>query len=137
MKAKIERRNQAFHFETKFGSHSVHIDGNPAIGGEDKGVRPMQLMLAGIGGCVSIDLGLILEKQRQVLNDYNITVHGERHEDGAKAFKSIHLEFCLKGILDEKKTERAIDLAINKYCSAIQSLDKSIKISSEFRIETD
>jgi len=135
MKVKLERKNQAFHFESKMGEHRVQVDGNPKIGGEDMGARPMEYILTGVAGCVSIDLGLILKKQRQELLDYNITVSGERNTDDAKAFKAIHLKFWLKGQLNEQKVERAIDLAINTYCSAIQSLDKKIKITSEFKIE--
>ncbi len=136
MEVNLIRQNQAFHYEAKLGNHTVQVDGSENIGGEDKGARPMEYILTGVAGCVSIDLGLILKKQRQELLDYHITVSGERNTDAAKAFKSIHLNFWLKGNLDEKKVKRAIDLAKNTYCSAIQSLDKTIKISHEFTIET-
>ncbi len=135
MEVKLERKNQAFHYEAQAGEHTIHIDGNPAIGGEGKGARPMELMLTGIGGCVSIDLGLILKKQRQQLDDYSITVSGKRKEDGAKEFTAVHLEFVLKGDLDEQKVKRAVELTINKYCSAIQSLDKNIEITRVITIE--
>ena len=136
MEINLKRKNQAFHYEAKLGEHVVQVDGSSAIGGENKGARPMEYILTGVAGCVSIDLGLILKKQRQILEDYSISVSGTRNEDTAKAFKSIHLNFWLKGDLNDQKVERAIDLAINKYCSAIQSLNENIKITREFEIET-
>ncbi len=136
MEVKLTRKNQAFHYEAELGEHRIQVDGNKAIGGENKGARPMEFILTGVAGCVSIDLGLILKKQRQEVQDYHISVSGVRNTDDAKAFKAIHLHFWLRGNLDKKKVERAIDLAINTYCSAIQSLNKNIEITHEFEIET-
>jgi putative redox protein len=62
MKVELKRKNKAFHYEAKSGEHVINIDGNSAIGGENKGARPMELLLMGLAGCASIDLGLILKK---------------------------------------------------------------------------
>ncbi len=135
MKVSLKRMNQAFHYEAIDSENLVvNIDGNPAIGGEGKGSRPMELMLMGIGGCASIDLGLILKKQKQILRDYSVEITGLRNEDEAKAFHTINLSFVLYGDLEEKKVERALDLSLQKYCSAINSLKESIKINYEYRI---
>ncbi len=131
MKVELKRKNQAFHYEAKAGEHVVNIDGNPAIGGEDKGARPMEGLLMGVAGCASIDLGLILKKQKQDLIDYSVEITGQRDEDDAKAFNAIHLVFTLKGNIDPKKANRAADLAVTKYCSAIKSLKMSIKVTFE------
>jgi len=136
MKVELKRKNKAFHYEAKAGEHLVHIDGNPAIGGEDKGARPMEILLIGVAGCASIDLGLILKKQKQELTDYSVEITGERDEDAAKAFNAIHLLFKLEGDIDEKKANRAAELAVTKYCSAIQSLKKSIEITYEVSTES-
>lgn len=95
----------------------------------------MQLVLMGLAGCASIDLGLILKKQRQELVDYEVEVKAERNEDTAKAFKSIHLHFVLIGNLDVNKVEKAIELTLTKYCSVALSLSKDIELTSSFEIK--
>jgi putative redox protein len=135
MKVELKRINRAFHFEAKSSDNLiVKIDGNLAIGGEGKGVRPMELLLMGLGGCASIDLGLILRKQRQELDDYHISISGQRKEDDSKAFKSIHLDFDLYGALDENKVKKAIELTLKKYCSVALSLSKDITITYNYKI---
>lgn len=136
MKITLKRKNQAFHYEAENEEHlKINIDANPEIGGEGKGVRPMQLVLMGLAGCASIDLGLILKKQRQELVDYDVEVKAERNEDTAKAFKSIHLHFILAGNLDANKVEKAIELTLTKYCSVALSLSKDIELLSSFEIK--
>lgn len=135
MKIDVTRVNKAFHYEAKTEDKiKINIDANRAIGGEGKGVRPMELVLMGVAGCASIDLGLILKKQKMELVDYNIEVTAERNDNIAKNFKSINLHFELYGNLAVQKVERAIDLTLTKYCSVVLSLSKDIKITSTFRI---
>lgn len=135
MKVILERKNEAFHYEAITDNKIiVQIDGAPEIGGENKGARPMELVLMGIGGCASIDLGIILKKQKLALIDYNVEVNGTRTTDPAKSFKSIHLHFNLWGQLDPNKIERAIELTLTKYCSVVLSLDKEIIITNTFTI---
>ena len=136
MEVKLKRINKAFHFEaSNTDDLKVNIDANPAIGGEGKGVRPMELVLMGLAGCASIDLGLILKKQRQELVDYDVAVSSTRNEDDAKAFKTINLHFTLHGNIDATKVEKAIELTLTKYCSVSLSLDKNIKITYTYTIE--
>lgn len=135
MQVKLKRINKAFHFEAvNENKIKVNIDANPAIGGENKGARPMELLLMGVAGCASIDLGLILKKQKQVLVDYQVDVTAERNDNTAKNFKSIHLHFTLYGDLAQQKVEKAIELTLTKYCSVALSLDKEIKITSTHSI---
>ncbi|TXB64592.1 OsmC family protein [Vicingus serpentipes] len=136
MKVNLKRVNQAFHYEAKNEDKIiVNIDANPAIGGEGKGARPMELVLMGLGGCASIDLGLILKKQRQVLDDYQVEVSATRDETPSKAFKSINVHFVLTGSLDADKVEKAIDLTLTKYCSVALSLNKEIEITATYTIK--
>jgi len=136
MKVSLKRINQAFHYEAATEDKIiVNIDANPVIGGEGKGARPMELILMGLGGCASIDLGLILKKQRQELVDYQVELAASRDETPAKAFKNINIHFNLTGNLDADKVEKAIDLTINKYCSVALSLDKEIKITTTYTIK--
>ncbi len=136
MKVNLERVNNAFHYEASTEDKIiVNIDANPAIGGEGKGTRPMELLLMGVAGCASIDLGLILQKQKLTLEDYSVEVTAERNDNVAKNFKSINLHFNLTGDLDDSKVARAIDLTLTKYCSVALSLDKEIKITSSYKIK--
>lgn len=136
MKVNLKRVNQAFHYEAfNEGKIKVDIDANPAIGGEEKGARPMELVLMGLAGCASIDLGLILKKQRQELIDYEIEVTAKRDETPAKAFESINLHFILTGDLSPEKVEKGIELTLTKYCSVALSLDKNIKLTHSYIIK--
>ena len=136
MKITLKRKNEVFHYEAENEDHlKVNIDANPAIGGEGKGVRPMELVLMSLAGCASIDLGLILKKQRQELIDYEVEVTATRSEDVAKTFKSIHLHFILTGHLEAEKVEKAIELTLTKYCSVALSLRKDIDITADFEIK--
>jgi len=136
MQVKLKRVNKAFHYEAFTNDKiKVDIDANTEIGGEGKGVRPMELVLMGVGGCASIDLGLIFKKQRQELLDYEVEVTAQRSENVAKNFKSINLHFNLWGELDGKKVERAIELTLTKYCSVVLSLDKDIELTHTYTIK--
>lgn len=135
MKVELKRKNDGFHFES-FGANNTKIsmDASEEIGGEGKGARPMELLLMSIGGCASIDFGLILKKQKQVLDSYDLIVAGERSDDASKSLISANLHFIIKGVLDAKKVERAIELTVNKYCSVLLSLNPEIKINTEYTI---
>lgn len=135
MEVKLKRVNRAFHFEAESDSKiKVSIDANELIGGGGKGVRPMELVLMGLGGCASIDLGLILKKQKQTLNDYQVNISATRNDNVAKNFETIHLHFLLWGALNYEKVEKAIELTVTKYCSVILSLSTEIKITTSYTI---
>ncbi|MFA5669056.1 MAG: OsmC family protein [Balneolaceae bacterium] len=114
----------------------IRMDGKTNIGGLEGGVSPMQLLLAGIGGCSAIDVISILEKQKQELTDLKVEVDADRqHTDvGYSEFKTIHMHFIFSGNLDPKKVERALDLSISKYCSVSKALEKGSEISYDYEI---
>ena len=106
MKVHLKRKNNSFHLQaTGSDDYAVDMDASPEIGGEGKGTRPMELLLMSIGGCASIDFGLILKKQKQDLIDYSLEVSGERNSEASKALKSVELNFILEGDLDLHKVE--------------------------------
>ena len=119
MKIALQRANDAVHFVGSSDSANVkvHIDGSPEIGGEGLGVRPMELVLMALGSCSALDLVSILKKQRQQLDDFQITVDGKRREEIPHTFTAIHLSFVLRGQIDLNKAEKAAELAVKKYCS--------------------
>lgn len=125
MKVNLQRVNSAVHFQGSASSSDVHvsIDGSPEIGGEGLGVRPMELVLMALGSCAVLDLLSILKKQRQVVEDVQIQVSGDRTEEVPSVFKTIHIQFSLKGDLDPEKANRAAELAVKKYCSVHDMLN--------------
>jgi len=138
MEVSIKRVNDAFHFEA-VGVSGVpnHMDANPEIGGVHAGARPMEMLLMGLGGCSAIDVLLILKKQRQEVHDLEIKVSGEREKiDGTEMspFRRINLHFILTGPIDPIKAEKAIQLSMDKYCSATAQLQSSAVITFSFAI---
>lgn len=119
MKVSLQRKNNAVHFEasSELSTVKVNIDGSEAIGGEGKGVRPMELVLMALGSCSVFDLTTILQKQRQEISDIQVEVSGERREEIPNIFTKIHISFFLKGNIDEIKAQKAAELAVKKYCS--------------------
>lgn len=115
---------------------SIRIDGNTMIGGLEGGMSPMQLLLAGIGGCSAIDVISILSKQKQDLKSLSVEVDGDKQSNpvGFSEYKTIHMHFTLSGDLDEKKVKRALDLSITKYCSVSKALKKGSEISYDYSI---
>ena len=127
-------------FEAKSGSgHTVIIDGPPDHGGKDQGVRPMELMLLGVGGCASFDVIHILKKSRQDVTDCVAQVEADRVDDVPAVFSKIHLHFIIKGNnLKEAHVKRAVELSAEKYCSASIMLSKGgVEISHSYEILSD
>lgn len=120
MKVKLKRVNKASHYEASAPSTTVKvkIDGSSAIGGKELGVRPMELVLMALGSCSVFDLVSILEKQRQVIEDIDVEVSGNRRDSIPNIFTDIHIKFLLTGKdIDLVKAEKAAELAVKKYCS--------------------
>ena len=135
MRVELKRVNDAFHFVGKGnGEQEVHVDASPEIGGKGKGVRPMELLLISIGGCASIDIGLILKKQRQRLDDYSVELIGVRKEEDPKTFQSIELKVKVTGEINPDNLQKAIELTTSKYCSVLLSLDPDIEIITSYHI---
>ena len=115
--------------------HSITMDGPPEIGGDNLGVRPMEMLLLGVAGCTMIDVVTTLKKMRQELTHCETKVNAERADDHPKVFTNIHIQFLIKGnALDSKKVEKAITLSAEKYCSASIMLGKTASISHDFEI---
>jgi len=139
MKIDVNWLGKDFHFEAENETNGkIRIDGNNEIGGLEGGLAPMQLLLAGVGGCSAIDVLHILEKQQQKVDSLKVEVDGDRQKvEGAShtEYRSIHLHFILSGDLDPKKVERALKLSITKYCSASKALEKGSEITYDYVIE--
>lgn len=129
MKVSLKRLNNDYHFETKNERGDVVYLDNKSVE-NPQGTSPMDLLLRAIAGCSSIDIVMILKKQKVELEDLRVEVDGYR-EDGAvpNVFKKIHLHFILEGQTTAAKTLRAVDLSMEKYCSVSKMLEKAAEIS--------
>jgi len=136
IKIELNRLNDAFHMEAVNEQGSkVHIDASPDIGGQNLGMRPMQMLLAAMGGCSVIDIINILKKQRQDLKDVKVTVTGEREQGAVPSlYTEVHAHFRLYGNLDKDKVEKAVSLSVEKYCSVAKTLEKTAKVTYSFEV---
>lgn len=136
MKIEIKRLNDGFHLEAaNENGNVVHLDASPDIGGTNKGMRPMQLLLSALGSCSAIDVINILKKQKQDLKDIKITVTGEREKDAVPSlFTEAHTHFRLYGKLDPDKVQKAVSLSVEKYCSVAKTLERTAKVTYSFEI---
>jgi putative redox protein len=136
MKARIKwQGNMSFVGESGSG-HSVVMDGSPEHGGQNLGVRPMENILLGLGGCSAFDVILILKKLRQDVDDCVIDIEAERADDTPAVFTKIHLNFVVKGKdLQEKHVARAVNLSMDKYCSVATMLRHSVEISHSYEMQ--
>jgi putative redox protein len=115
--------------------HSVVMDGAPEAGGRNLGVRPMEMLLLGLGGCTAFDVVSILHKSRQQLVDCEVEIEAERAEEIPKVFTKIHVHFIVSGKdLDESKVAKAVALSADKYCSASRMLEKATTITHDFEV---
>ena len=115
--------------------HAIVMDSDPAVGGHNSGLRPMELLLLGIGGCSGMDVVSILKKKKQDVTGFEINVKGEKAEDYPKKFTEINLEFIVRGRnISEDAVKKAIDLTMNKSCSVKATLEGSAQISFSYKI---
>jgi putative redox protein len=133
----LNRVEGDYGFEAKdINGHTLHLDTSVETGGTNFGVRPMQSLLMGLGGCSAIDITSILKKQRFTIDGFSIKISGEREKGKEPSlWESVHIIFELKGNMDKEKADRACALSINKYCSVAETLRRSgTKITWEVNI---
>lgn len=123
-------------FSAEGDGHRLIIDAPFESGGENKGIRPKMLILAGLGGCTAVDIVLILKKMQQSITGLHITVEGKLTEHHPKVYESIVLKYIFRGKdLDREKLLKAIELSQEKYCGVTAMLRNSVNISYEIVIE--
>lgn len=134
MKIEMHRIGPAAFRASGGSGGEVVIDGPPDVGGEGRGMRPMELLLAAIASCASMDIVHILRKQGEPLDDLEVHVEGDRKDATPAPFTAVRLRFVAHGKaaerpLDLHKVERAVSLGVEKYCSVSSSLDPSIRVT--------
>jgi putative redox protein len=115
--------------------HIVPMDGAPDAGGRNLAPRPMEMVLAGTGGCTAFDVVLILKRSRQEITGCSVSMKAERADTEPKVFTRIHFHYTLRGRgLKPESVERAIRLSAEKYCSASAMLAKTAEITHDWEI---
>jgi putative redox protein len=127
IKIELERVEGDFGFEAKDANgHTVRLDTSPEGGGTNFGVRPMQMLLMGLGGCSGIDIVNILKKQRQTIDGFSMKIEGEREAGKEPSiWKNMTIVFELTGNIDPEKARRACELSMDKYCSVAETLRRA------------
>ena len=120
----IKRMDDAYAFEaTDSNGHTARMDAAEAIGGHNSGIRPMQTLLMGLGGCGGVDIISTLKKQRQEIREFRMIIEGKREEGKEPSlWKHIHINFQFTGNIETEKANKACSLSINKYCSVAATL---------------
>ncbi|MBK1642545.1 peroxiredoxin [Chromatium okenii] len=137
MKARIKWIEGVAMLGESGSGHGVVMDGPPELGGRNLGVRPMEMLLLGMGGCTQFDVLLILRKGRQDVTDCVVELEATRAETDPKVFTQIHAHFIVTGRdLDPKRVEQAIRLSAEKYCSASIMLGATATITHDFEIRS-
>jgi putative redox protein len=136
MQARIKWVDDAMFVGETGSGHAVIMDGPPDHGGRNLGVRPMEMILLGVGGCSSFDVIQILQKGRHNIVDCVTEISAERVDTIPSVFSKIHLHFVVSGRdLKEAAVERAVRLSAEKYCSASIMLGKAVEITHDFEVK--
>jgi putative redox protein len=130
MKARIKWVQDVMFLGESGSGHSVVMDGAPDAGGRNLGVRPMEMLLLGLGGCSAFDVMLILKRGREPVTDCVVDIDAERATTDPKVFTKIQMHYTVTGhALDRKKVERAVALSAEKYCSASAIMAKTAELT--------
>ncbi|HFF2165289.1 TPA: OsmC family protein [Pseudomonas aeruginosa] len=136
MKARIQWAGEAMFLGESGSGHVVVMDGPPDHSGRNLGVRPMEMVLIGLGGCTNFDVVSILKKARQPVESCEAFLEAERADEEPKVFTKIHVHFVVKGRgLKEAQVKRAVELSAEKYCSASIMLGRGgVEITHDYEI---
>lgn len=129
MELTLKRIKEPFQLEaTNEQGNSIQYDASESIGGKGEGIRPMEALASSLAACSSIDVLLILKKQKQSPTDYEVSIEAQRSEEVPSIFTNIHLIFKLKGV-KRQNAVRAVELSMTKYCSVVKMLEQSCEIT--------
>lgn len=136
MKARVKWVEDSMFLGESGSGHTVIMDGPPDHGGRNVGIRPMEMLLIGLGGCSSFDVMSILKKSRQQVTNCIAEIEAERADAIPAVFTKIHLHFVVTGMaLNEAQVKRAIELSAEKYCSASIMFGKAgVEITHDYEI---
>ncbi len=135
MKARVKWVDGAMMVGESGSGHAVVMDGPPDFGGRNLGIRPMEMLLLGLGGCTQFDVLLILRKGRHEVTGCEVELEAERAESEPKVFTRIHIHYRVTGPkLTGKAVERAVRLSAEKFCSASIMLGATAEVTHDYEI---
>tara|TARA_R110002049_G_scaffold170128_4_gene336718 strand:+ start:2368 stop:2787 length:420 start_codon:yes stop_codon:yes gene_type:complete len=135
MKARVKWVEDVMFLGESGTGHTIVMDGPEEMGGHGTGMRPMELLLLGLGGCTSFDVVQMLKKSRQNISDCVVEISSERSEEIPKVFTKIHVHYKVTGKdLKEAQVKRAVELSTEKYCSASLMLGKTAELTHDYEI---
>ncbi len=135
MKARIKWVQDVMFVGESGSGHSVVMDGAADAGGRNLGVRPMEMLLLGLGGCSAFDVMSMLKRGREAVTDCVVTLEAERATTDPKVFTRINMHYLVTGrALDRHKVERAVNLSAEKYCSASAMLSQTAQITHSIEL---
>ncbi|MDH3831573.1 MAG: OsmC family protein [Gammaproteobacteria bacterium] len=138
MKARVKWVEGVTFVGESASGHAVVMDGPPESGGRNLGIRPMEMLLLGMGGCTAFDVVMILKKARQPVTDCVVEMQAERAATDPRVFTRIHVHFVVSGSgLSDKQVARAVELSAEKYCSASIMLGKAAEISHDYEVVSE
>ncbi len=135
MHVRLNRIGTAAFEATADSGGTLIVDGAPDIGGEGRGMRPMELLLSAVASCSAMDVVHILRKQKEPLESLRIDIEGERPDTAPAPFTSLKLVFVANAAVNAHKFQRAVGLSVEKYCSVGLTLDPKVQVSWEARLE--
>lgn len=117
---------------------TLPLGAHPDVGGDNDGFRPMELLAIGVAGCTAMDVISILQKKRQQVKSFEVSVVTQQSDEHPKVFTQMEIHYALRGEhLDPKAVERAIELSETKYCPAQAMFNDILPISLRYTIEED
>ena len=135
MKAEVSLVDGVSFIGVADSGHKIVMDGPPEFGGQNKGTRPMEMLLIGLGGCSAFDVVHILRKARLEVEDCRVELQAERAAEVPKVFTKIHMHFVVSGKnIPESKVKRAVELSTEKYCSASIMFKQSATITHGYEL---
>jgi putative redox protein len=135
MKARVQWIDKASFVGESGSGHAMVLDGPPESGGRNIGMRPMEVILVGLGSCTAFDVVTILKKSRQPIINCVVEIEAERAEKPPRVFTHIHIKYLLTGAeLEDRHVRRAVELSTEKYCSATIMLRQALNITHEYVI---
>jgi len=138
MEVKVDWKGRLTFTGTADSGFSVPLGAKAAVGGDDDGFRPMELIAMGLAGCTAMDVMSILRKKRQDVTDFEVQVHVERTQEHPKVFTEAEIEYFITGHgVDETAVLRAIGLSANRYCPAQAMFNQVMTIELKYHIFDD
>ena len=135
MDAKVTWKGRLSFTGTANSGFEVGMGADPDVGGDDDGVRPLELVAIGLAGCTAMDVISILQKKRQDMTAFETEVHAERAAEHPKVFTYVTVRYIVEGHnVDPAAVERAIELSVTKYCPAQAMLAKAVQIDHSYEI---